>query len=102
MPLDTRLYRRPWDDLARLTVDRVTGPGGQRWWSVSLVREEDDVQAVAGQPAIAWLRTRAEARAAYRERLAALRGGGVVESVRRAAARTPDAWQRVHRPIPSH
>jgi hypothetical protein len=54
MALDTRLYRSADGELARLTADRVAGPGGERWWSVALVREEDDVQAVAGQPAIAW------------------------------------------------
>jgi hypothetical protein len=77
-PLDVRLYRSPDGELARLTLDRVAAPGGQRWWAVSLVRDEDDVQAVAGQPAIVWLRTREEARAVYRERLAALRANGWV------------------------
>jgi hypothetical protein len=76
MPLDTRLYRGPDGALARLTVDRVSGPGGQLWWSVSLVRDDNSPRAVAGQPVIAWHRTREEARRAYRERLAALGGEG--------------------------
>jgi hypothetical protein len=75
-PLDTRIYVNPTGERARLTVDRVSGPGGQRWWSVSLVRENGDVRPVAGQPPIQWHRTREQAREAYRERLAALRVEG--------------------------
>ena len=41
--LDRRTYRQPTTgEEAHLTVDRVTGPGGRRWWSVSLVRVGDD------------------------------------------------------------
>ena len=36
---DPRTYCQPaTGEEAHLTVDRVTGPGGQRWWSKSLVR----------------------------------------------------------------
>ena len=49
----------------------MTGPGGQRWWSVSLVRADGGVAPVAGQPAVAWWQTREEAREGYRGRLQA-------------------------------
>ena len=61
---------------AQLTVDRVTGPGGQRWWSVSLVRAEDDRSALDGYPAIEWWPTRDKASEGYRARLRALRDAG--------------------------
>ena len=47
---------------AHLSVDRVTGPGGQRWWSVALVRAEGDRSALDGYPAIEWWPTRDKAR----------------------------------------
>jgi hypothetical protein len=50
MPLDTRLYRSPEGELARLTVDRVAGPGREQWWSVSLVRANGNMAPVAAQP----------------------------------------------------
>ena len=80
-PLDTRLYPSPEGDLARLTVDRVAGPGGELWWSVSLVREDRSPKLTGGQPVIEWHRTREEARRAYRERLAALRAEAWVQQV---------------------
>ena len=61
--LDRRTYRhQTTGEEAHLTVDRVTGPGGQRWWSVSLVRAEDDRSALDGYPAIEWWPTRDKAR----------------------------------------
>ena len=73
---DRRLYRhadRGAD--AELSVDRVTGPGGARWWSVALVLTEGGTAAIATLPAIEWWRTREEAREGYRARLRALREG---------------------------
>ena len=75
--LDRRTYLRPTTgEEAHLTVDRVTGPGGQRWWSVSLVRAEGDRSALDGYPAIEWWPTREKAREGYRARLRALRDAG--------------------------
>ena len=55
--LDRRTYRHPsTGEEAHLTVDRVTGPGGARWWSVSLVRADGDRGALDGYPAIEWCR----------------------------------------------
>ena len=72
-----RTYLRPTTgEQAHLTVDRVTGPGGQRWWSVSLVRAEGDRSALDGYPAIEWRPTREKAREGYRARLRALRDAG--------------------------
>ena len=51
--LNRRTYRQPTTgEEAHLSVDRVTGPGGQRWWSVTLVRAESDRSALDGYPAI--------------------------------------------------
>ena len=61
---------------AHLSVDRVTGPGGQRWWSVALVRADGDRSALDGYPAIEWWPTRDKARQGYRARLRALREAG--------------------------
>ena len=75
--LDRRTYRHPTTgEEAHLSVDRVTGPGGQRWWSVSLVRAEGDRGALDGYPAIEWWPTRDKAREGYRARLRALRDAG--------------------------
>jgi hypothetical protein len=52
MPLDSRLYRSPNGDIARLEACRVSGPGGEQWWSVSLVRADGRVGPVEGQPAL--------------------------------------------------
>ena len=77
--LDRRTYRQPTTgEEAHLSVDRVTGPGGQRWWSVSLVRAEGDRSALDGYPAIEWWPTRDKAREGYRARLRALRDAGWV------------------------
>ena len=54
----------------------MKGPGGQLWWSVTLLSDSDS--AVRGLPAIVWCRTRAEARGLYRERLRVLREAGFV------------------------
>jgi hypothetical protein len=57
----------PEGELARPSVDRVAGPGGQRWWSGSLVREDGNVRAVTEHSAIEWRAGHGkEARAAYR------------------------------------
>jgi hypothetical protein len=61
---------------SRLSADRVAGPGGASWWSVSLVRADGGGAPVAGQPAVPWHRTREEAREGYMERLRALRATG--------------------------
>ena len=45
-------------------------------FKAALARVEGSVAPMAGQPAIAWHRTREKAREAYRERLAALRAEG--------------------------
>ena len=75
--VDRRTYRHPTTgDEARLSVDRVTGPGGQRWWSVALVQAMGDRSAVDGCPAIQWWPAREKARAGYRGRLRALRDAG--------------------------
>ena len=61
---------------AHLGVDRVTGPGGQRWCSVSLVRAESDLGGLDGYPAIESGGHPDKARLGYRERLRALRNAG--------------------------
>ena len=53
MPLDIRLDRSPQgDELARLTVDRLAGPGGEPRWSVTLVLTEGGAAAIPALPAV--------------------------------------------------
>ena len=75
--LDYRLYRHATTgELAHLSAERVTGPAGEPWWSVTLVLAEGGVAAIAGMPAVQWWPTRDKARDGYRVRLRALRAAG--------------------------
>jgi hypothetical protein len=74
--LDRRLYRQADTGAdAELTLDRVTGPGGARWWSVALVLTDGGTAAIAALPAVEWWLTREEAREGCRARLRALEAG---------------------------
>ena len=72
-PIDTRIYVSPTGERCRLIVGRVRGRG-EPHWCVELLNERG-MSPIAGQPAIQHHRTRAQARVAYRERLAALKAG---------------------------
>ena len=75
--MDRHTYRNAVSgEEAHLSAGRVGGAAGVLWWSVTLVRADGSVAAVAGQPAVAWYRTREEAREGYRERLGVLRDAG--------------------------
>ncbi len=77
--MDRDIYRHPATaEEAHLSAGRVTGPGGVLWWSVTLVRADGGVAAVAGQVPVAWWQTREQAREGYRERVRVLREAGFV------------------------
>jgi hypothetical protein len=73
--LDRRTYRDTAGTEAHLTAEVIMNHTGQ-WWSVSLLRADGNVAALAKQPSIMWFRTRERAREVYRERLKALREAG--------------------------
>ena len=77
MTADRRAYRHATTgEIAHLSVERITGPGGEMWWSVTLVPAQGVVAAIAGMPAVQWWPSRDKAREGYRERLRALREAG--------------------------
>ncbi len=62
-PTAPRVYRHPATaEEAHLSAGTVIGPGGVLWWSVTLVRADVGVAAVAGQMPVAWWQTREGAR----------------------------------------
>jgi hypothetical protein len=70
-------YRHPvTGDEAGLTADRIEGPGGEPWWSVSLDCGQSSPPAEAGLRATVWCATSALARRAFAERQRALRAAG--------------------------
>ena len=74
-PLDTRIYAGPAGRRCRLEAGIVTGPWVEQMWSVALLGENGR-SPIAGVPAIEHLGTREQARASYRQRLAALKAAG--------------------------
>lgn len=57
---------------AVLIVDRVTAGGNELWWRVRLLDREEKADAIGGQPAVQWCKTREQAREVYRARVQAL------------------------------
>jgi hypothetical protein len=78
------VFRHPGTgDEAVLTVDLIEGPGAETWWRVFLDCTPGSPPAKAGPPAIAWCRSRADARRAFAERQRALRAAGYERMERR-------------------
>jgi hypothetical protein len=63
-------------DEALLTADRIQGPGGEPWWSVSLDCGPGSPPARAGLRSTVWCATPAMARRAFAERQRALQAAG--------------------------
>ena len=73
--LDTRVYVSPDGRRCCLEAGMVSGPWPRPMWSVALL-DDKGMSPIAGVPAIEHLGTRAQARAAYRQRLAVLEAAG--------------------------
>jgi acyl-CoA thioesterase FadM len=72
-----RLYRHSTTQrTARLHVRPLHAASSSRRWELRLVCAEGSVETVAGQTAVVWLSSPTQLRAAYRDRLRALRSGG--------------------------
>ena len=63
-------------DEAFVTVDLIEGPGAETWWRVALDRAPGSPPTKAGLWAIAWCRTRADARRAFAKQQRALQAAG--------------------------
>lgn len=78
-PIATRTYRHPVSGITvELAAGLAPGPGGQRWWRVALLRADGLAGRVEGHDPILHVRSRADARRAWRERQRALLAGGYV------------------------
>ena len=62
--------------MVELAAGLAAGPGGERWWRVTLLRADGQPGRVEGHEPIIYVHTRAEARRAWRERQRALLAGG--------------------------
>lgn len=74
-PIDTRVYVGPTGQRCRLEAGTVSGPWPEPMWSVALL-DDRGMSPIPGVPAIQHHGTRQQARASYRQRLAALRAAG--------------------------
>jgi hypothetical protein len=63
-------------DEAVLAADRIEGPGGDAWWSISLDCDPGSAPAKTGLRATVWCGTSVLARQAFAERQQALRAAG--------------------------